>query len=49
MESMPGWVRIVAVLAVIFGIVGLVAGAWMFAPLIIAGIIGLVAARRRTP
>lgn len=41
------WVSVLAGIAVLFGIVALVAGAWMFAPLIVIGLIALVVLRSR--
>jgi hypothetical protein len=38
----PGWLKAVIALAIVFGIIGVVAGGWMFAPLIIIGIVLLV-------
>jgi hypothetical protein len=38
----PTWLKIVIGLAIIFGFVGIIAGGWMFAPLILIGIVLLV-------
>jgi hypothetical protein len=38
----PAWLKIVIALAIVFGIVGIIAGAWMFAPLILIAIVLLV-------
>ena len=40
--SKPTWLKVVIGLAIVFGIVGVVAGGWMFAPLILIGIVLLV-------
>jgi hypothetical protein len=40
--SKPGWLKVVIALAIVFGVVGIVAGAWMFAPLIILAIVLMV-------
>ena len=49
MNNTPGWAKIAAVLAIVFGIIGLIVGAWMFAPLLLIGIIALFAVRTRKP
>lgn len=38
----PGWLKFVIGLVIVFGLVGIVAGGWMFAPLILIGIVLLV-------
>ena len=38
----PTWLKVVIALAIVFGIVGVIAGAWMFAPLIIIGVVLLI-------
>jgi hypothetical protein len=45
----PNWVRILAVIALICGIIGIIVGAWLFAPILIIGLVLLVITMRRTP
>jgi hypothetical protein len=45
----PNWVRILAILALICGVIGIIAGAWLFAPILIVGLLLLVIPMRGTP
>jgi hypothetical protein len=45
----PNWVRILAILALVAGVIGIIAGAWLFAPILILGLIALVLPMRKTP
>ena len=38
----PAWLKVVIGLAIVFGLIGVVAGGWMFAPLILVGIVLLL-------
>ena len=38
----PVWVKVAAIIALVFGIVGLVAGTWMLAPVILLAIVLLL-------